>query len=540
MATAMQALSSTAQSVESQRQTFALMAHAVKGLEEVMRSSLGPLGKLKMLVSASGAIKLTKDGSTLLKEMEIRHPVTKVVANTVALQNRVVGDGSTSLVILIANILYGAEKLVSEGVHSSFLIEGVLIAFQNAVAMLEEMKIAADLSRPLMVNVAQSCVRTKLHGHLGQIISEQIVDALTCIYDRETNRIDLHMVELMAMKHKTARDTELVRGIVMDHAARHPFMPNEARNCFILTANVSMEYEKTVVNAKVNYASAEHRESMAEGERSYIDKRAHQIVALKNQVCKGNEGFVVLNQGGIDPICLEILAKAGIIALRRVKRRNLERITLCCGGTAVSSTENLRASVLGHAGHVRQMNVGEERYTIVDEVQNPKSVTLLVKGPNDYTIAQINEAIHGGLMAVQQTMRDQFLLPGACAVELAIVRRLHRLAAGQLAGAKQKLGIDVFCDALEAIPKALAANAGFDTQDLLLANAAVPPADDKKPLGVNINSGELCDAVERGVYDSYSAKINVYQAAVMMCKNLMSVDAVIKSAPEGIKAKPDI
>ena len=160
------------------------------------------------------------------------------------------------------------------------------------------------------------------------------------------------------------------------------------------------------------YASSTDRVQMADGEREYIDKRARQIVALKHQVCKNNEGFVVLNQGGIDPPCLNILAEAGIIALRRCKRRNMERLTLCCGGVAVNTTEGLRESMLGHAGHVRQINLGEENYTIVDQVQTPKSVTILIKGPNEYTIDQIKGSIHNGLMAVYSTMRDMFLLPG--------------------------------------------------------------------------------------------------------------------------------
>jgi len=533
----MQALSTSAQSIETERKTFAMMANAARGLEQVMKSNLGPSGSLKMLVSAAGSIKLTKNGATLLKEMEIRHPVTAVIAQTVDMQSRFVGDGAISLVLLISELIMGAEKLINEGIHSSFIVEGMVIAFKQAVQILEEIKIKTDLNRATILNVAECCVRTKLHSSMAQMISEQIVDAIQCIYDRQTNQADLHMVEIMTMKHKTAKETELIRGIVMDHAARHPFMPKEAKNCYILTCNVSMEYEKTEVNAKVMYSSSTDRVEMADGEREYIDKRARQIVALKHQVCKNNEGFVVLNQGGIDPPCLNILAEAGIIALRRCKRRNMERLTLCCGGVAVNTTEGLRESMLGHAGHVRQINLGEENYTIVDQVQNPKSVTILIKGPNDYTIDQIKGSIHNGLMAVYSTMRDMFLLPGAGAFELTAVRRLRQFAALKMMGNKQRFGVELFADALESIPKALSQNAGFDTQDLLMTSAGIDTQVHKKPLGINLNTGELSDPVERGIYDNYSVKMNVLQAAMMMGQNLLSVDAVIKSAPEGMRKK---
>merc|ERR1711971_549581 len=196
-----------------------------------------------------------------------------------------------------------------------------------------------------------------------------------------------------------------------------------------------------------------------------------------------------------------------------------------CGGVAVDTTEGLRESMLGHAGHVRQINLGEENYTIVDQVQTSKSVTILIKGPNEYTIDQIKGSIHNGLMAVYSTMRDMFLLPGAGAFELTAVRRLRQFAALKMMGNKQRFGVELFADALEPIPKALSQNAGFDTQV------------HKKPLGINLNTGELSDPVERGIYDNYSVKMNVLQAAMMMGQNLLSVDAVIKSAPEGMRKK---
>jgi len=438
--------------------------------------------------------------------------------------------------LIISHIIHGANKLLNEGIHTSYIIEGLLEGFKESLRVLEEMKLKKTIDATIIRNIAELNARTKLHGSVAPMIAEQVVNAILCITDPQTGQSDLHMVEIMTMKQKTAKETQLIKGIVMDHGARHPFMPKELKNCYILTCNVSLEFEKTEVNAKILYGSSDERTKMAGGERSYIDKRAQQIVALKERVCKNGEGFVVLNQSGIDTNSLDILANAGIMALRRVKRRNMERLVLCCGGQAVNSTDDLKPSMLGRAGRVKEITLGEDCYTTVDEVQNPKSVTILIKGPNNYTIHLMKNAINNALTSIHSTLRDGVVLPGAAAFELTAVNRIRQYAHEKLAGTKKKYGAELFASALETIPRNIASNAGLDVQYLLMKNSGRSPSD-KNHVGINLTTGELDDPISRAIYDNFCVKLNILQAASMVTQNLLSVDAVIKSAPESMRKK---
>lgn len=237
------------------------------------------------------------------------------------------------------------------------------------------------MSRETLINVARTSLRTKVHRELADGLSEAVVDAVLAI-SQKNEPIDLHMVEIMKMQHKSDVDTKLIRGLVMDHGARHPDMPKRVEDAYILTLNVSLEYEKSEVNSSFFYNSAEQREKLIESERRFTDEKCRKIVEFKKLVCgdDSKKGFVIINQKGIDPLSLDILCKNGIFALRRAKRRNMERLQLCCGGVAQNSVDELSVENLGHAGLVYEHVLGEDKFTFVEDVKNPKSVTILIKG----------------------------------------------------------------------------------------------------------------------------------------------------------------
>ena len=275
------------------------------------------------------------------------------------------------------------------------------------------------------------------------------------------------MVEIMKMQHRTASDTQLIRGLALDHGARHPDMPKRLENAHILTMNVSLEYEKTEINSGFFYSSAEQREKLVESERRFVDAKLRRIVELKNEVCGSDpkKSFVVVNQKGIDPLSLDVLAKNGIFAVRRAKRRNMERLQLICGGIAQNSVDDLTPDVLGWAGLVYEQQLGEEKYTFIEEVKDPKSVTLMIKGPNAHTITQISDAVRDGLRSVYNMIVDKSVVPGGGAFQVACAAHLKGDAFKKTVKGKAKWGVDAFADALLIIPKTLAANAGHDIQD---------------------------------------------------------------------------
>jgi len=324
---------------------------------------------------------------------------------------------------------------------------------------------------------------------------------------------------------------------VMDHGSRHPDMPKKLNNCFILTCNVSLEYEKSEINASVQYSSAEQREKLVEAERRFVDERVKKIIELKKIVCTTpDKGFVIVNQKGIDPMALDSLAKENIIALRRAKRRNMERLTLACGGVAVNSVDELTPDVLGYADTVYEHVLGEEKYTFVEGVKNPFSCTILVKGPNKHTITQIMDAIRDGLRAVKNTIDDGCVVPGAGAFEIAAYDALMKYKS-EVSG-RAKLGVQAFADALLIIPKTLANNSGFDPLDCLVtlqeefANGHV--------VGLDLNTGECCSPEEEGIWDNYRVKKHMLNSSSVIASQLLLVDEILRAGKnlQGNKPNP--
>ena len=275
---------------------------AAKGLQEVMKSNLGPRGTLKMLVGGAGQIKLTKDGGELLNEMQIQHPTAIMISRTAVAQDVQTGDGTTTAVLFCGELLKMAERELNEGVHPRVLTDGFEMAKDRTLEFLDEFKIKhEDIAekRDLLVDVARTSLRTKLDRQLADQLCEIVVDAVDCIRKQNDHLgIDLHMVEVMHMRHKNAADSRLIRGILMDHGSRHPDMPTHLENCYVLTCNVSLEYEKTEVSSGFFYKNAEEREKMVAAERRFTDIKVKQIIELKKQVCTEENGynFVVFNQ----------------------------------------------------------------------------------------------------------------------------------------------------------------------------------------------------------------------------------------------------
>jgi len=487
-----------------------------------------------MLVSGAGDIKLTKDGNVLLHEMQIQHPTAALIARTATAQDDITGDGTTSIVLLIAEILKQCERPLSEGLHPRILADGFELGKTKALEFLEKFKVKKDtLNRELLLSVARTSLRTKVHQQLADSLTEIVTDAILTIR-RDNQPIDLFMVELMSMQHKSDMDTKLIKGLVLDHGGRHPDMPKKLENAFILTCNVSLEYEKSEINANVVYSNAEQREKLVDAERKFVDDRVKKIIELKKQVCDTpDKSFVIINQKGIDPGALDMLAKQGIIALRRAKRRNMERLTLACGGIAVNSVDELSPEILGHAGLVYEHTLGEDKFTFVEGVKNPFSCTVLIKGPNKHTITQIQDAVRDGLRAVKNAIEDGHLVPGAGAFEIAAHSELMKYK--EEVKGRAKLGIQAYAEALLVIPKTLASNSGFDPIDTLV-NLQGEAKD--QVVGLDITSGEAISPEGEGIWDNYRVKRQMLNSSSVIATQLLLVDEIIRAGKNMKREQP--
>merc|ERR1712086_516372 len=329
MKSALNKLNPDADAVTNKGQALAINCAAAQGLASVMRSNIGPTGTMKMLVDGAGEITLTKDGSHLLGSMQIQHPTAQLISRAAIAQDDVVGDGTSSTVVFIGELLKQAQRYLTEGVHPRLIADGFDVAKTLALEYLEQIKLEKDCQdRELLTSIARSTLQTKVSNELCTHLTDIVVDAVLTI-QQEGVPIDNHMVEMQALKHRLGIDTRLVRGLVLDHGPRHPDMPKRVENTYIFTCSLEMEYEKTEVNSAWYYNTAEQRESQIDAERS-----------------------VVINLLGIDPLSLDMFAREGIMALRRAKRRNMERLNLVCGSECVNSHRELTPDCLGEAGLV--------------------------------------------------------------------------------------------------------------------------------------------------------------------------------------------
>ena len=480
------------------------------------------------LVSGAGDIKLTKDGKVLLSEMQIQNPTAAMIARAATAQDEITGDGTTSNVIIIGELLKQAYRYVSEGLHPRIVTEGFEIAKQESLKFLESFKSEMEISRSELFQVAQTCLRTKLGKSLADQLTDVVVDAILSIR-KEGQPIDLHMIEIMKMISFSDQNSSLVRGLVLDHGARHSAMPKRIKNAFVLTLNVSLEYEKSEINSGFFYSSAEQREKLVASERAFTDEKVRKIIELKRKVCNGDQGFVVVNQKGIDPPSLDLLAAEGIVALRRAKRRNMERLQLVCGGSAQNSVEDLDESVLGHASLVYEQTLGEEKFTFIE--QAGETSTVLLKGANKHSVVQMADAVRDGLRAVKNAIDDKCLVPGAGAFQIAL--NSHLLKFAQSVQGRAKLGVLAFAESMLIIPKVLAANAGLDAQDSLVLLQERQQSGEI--VGLNLNNGECLDPATEGIWDNYRVHRQLLHSCSVIASNLLLVDEMMRAGKTSLK-----
>lgn len=508
---------------------------AAKSLAEILKTNLGPRGTFKMLVGGAGQIKVTKDGKVLLDDMQIQHPTAAIIARTATAQEDMTGDGTTSNVLFTGELLSQSERYLTEGLHPRVLVEGMELAREHTLKFLDEYKTSlpdGPLDRETLVSVARTALRTKLHEELADHLTEIVVSAVQVVTAKATDKdiptLDLHMVEIMHMKHQSAMDTTFIDGLVLDHGARHPDMPKRSENAHIMILNVSLEYEKSEVNAGFFYKSAEERSKLVAAERKFTDDKVRRIIAWKEANIPAGHTLIVINQKGIDPISLDLLQKAGIVGIRRAKRRNMERLARACGGYAINSVDDMPADCCGFAKLVYEHTLGDDKYTFIEGCANPTSCTILIKGPNEHTIRQMLDAVHDGLRAVKNVTEDRSLVPGAAAFELAAHLELHRYKA--TVQGRAKIGVQAFADALLTVPKTLASNSGQDPQAAVIELLdAAAEAGRLSQVGLDIESGKAFLPAKAGIYDNFRVKKQLLHLGSLIAIKLLLVDEIMRA-----------
>ncbi|KAH9386957.1 T-complex protein 1 subunit zeta [Nematocida major] len=508
-------------------QAIVLNTEAIAQLCATIKNGLGPNGAVKMLITPAGEIRLVKDGINLLKNIQLAQPGAVLLSKMVTQQGEECGDGVTSAVILSATILSKALEFIFEGVHPQVIISGLLKKEKQVLESLSALKVPIEDTQATIYKLAHTALRTKFSQKQAEKYSKIIVEASETVRDKNTT--DLKMLEIVKMADIDATEPlRIVRGLVMDHGGRHPMMPKRLQNVFILCTNISFEYEKPEHNAQFYYKSTQEKLQMEEGERRVILQRLQKVleviqkVAIANQ--QQNPQFMLVTQKGIDQHALEILAKYNVLALRRAKRKNMERLQQLTGCTPVTSLAELNENVFGFAGLVREISVGDDKFTFVEKTPFNKTCTLLVQGISPYQMEYLESAVKSALRSISCGLADGNVVPGGASAYLALAESIQQKEETP----EETVACTIWREALRAVPKVLLKNLGYNSVEML----ARIRASHTENAAVEISTGEVKNALDMNILDNYAIVRNTIESSVLAATKILMVDEIIKSGKD--------
>jgi thermosome len=503
---------------EARNNNFAA-ASAVAG---AVRSTLGPKGMDKMLIDSMGDITITNDGVTILKEMDIEHPAAKMMVEIAKTQDDEVGDGTTTAVVIAGELLKNAEGLLTKGVHPTIIAEGYRMAASKALVMLDGFSITV---KPTDTAMLKKIADTALTGKNAEVskdrLCEILVKAITFVTDPD-GKVDIGHINVEKKVGGSADDTNLIEGMVIDKERAHPSMPKSVKNAKILLLNAALEFKKSEVNAKINISTPGQAQA-------FLDEEEHMVHTMVNKVVKSG-ATVIFCQKGIDDVAQHYLAKAGILAVRRLKKSDIENLARATGANIVNTIDAITPKDLGTAGLVEERKVSGDEMIYVSKCKDPKAVSIIVRGGTEHVVDELERAIHDALMVVSVVVEGKKIVAGGGAAETELSLQLRKYASQE--GGRVQLAIEAFAGALEVIPRSLAENAGLDAIDMLVAIRAAHEAG-KKNFGLDVYQGKSVDMLKAGVVEPLRVKTQAISSAAEAAVMILRIDDVIASSRSG-------
>ncbi|GAB6148402.1 thermosome subunit beta [Stetteria hydrogenophila] len=492
---------------------------AVRAISEILKTTYGPKGMDKMLVDSLGDITITNDGATILDKMEIQHPAAKMLVQIAKGQDEEAGDGTKTAVIFAGELLKEAEKLLDKNIHPTIIIEGFKKALAKAIETLNE------ISEPVTINddeklmkVALTSLNSKAVKDAKEHIARIAVEAVRAIAEQRDSRwyVDLNNVQIIKKHGGSLFDTKLIKGIVLDKEVVHPDMPRRVENARIAVLDAPLEIEKPEIDLEVSINSPELIQRLMEKQEKILAEKVEKIAATGANV--------VITQKGIDEVAQHYLAKKGILAVRRVKRSDIEKIARATGARIVTNIDDLKPEDLGYAELVEERRVGEDKMVFIEGAKNPRSVTILIRGGFERLVDEAERAIRDALSAVADAVMDGKLTAGGGASELEAARGVLDLA--KTLSGRERLAVEAFARAVEAIPQTLAYNAGHDPIDALM-KLRREHEQGNKWAGIDIETGEPVNTWELGIIEPVRVKANALKAGTEVATLILRIDDVI-------------
>jgi len=493
---------------------------AAKAVADAVRSTLGPKGMDKMLVDSMGDVVITNDGATILKEMDIDHPAAKMIIEVAKTQEQHCYDGTTSAVVLSGELLKRSEDLIEQNVHPTVICEGFRLAAEKAVELLEAHGISTDNQDSVLMEVAKTALTGKSAGAVKSFMADICVRAVNAvgIIENDERIVDLSDIKVEKRQGGSIKDSSLIDGILLDKERVHAGMPRTMADAKIALVNSAIEVKKTEVDAKIQITDPNQLSLFLEEEENYIRGLVEKIQA--------SGATVLICQKGIDELAQHYMSKAGIFAIRRAKKSDMEALSKATAARIVTNLDDLTVDDLGHAAKVEERKIGESDMTFITGCPEAKSVSVLLRGGTEHVVDEIRRAFDDAVGVVSVAWEDGAVLTGGGSVLAALSRDLRTFA--ETVGGREQMAIEAFASALEIIPRTLAENAGLDPVTTLI-ELRKAHADGQSHAGINVYDGGVVDMKEANVVEPMRVVEQAIQSATETAIMILRIDDVISS-----------
>jgi thermosome len=517
---------------------------AAKTIAEILKSSLGPRGLDKMLVDPLGDVTITNDGATILKEIEVQHPAAKMMVEVTKSVDNEVGDGTTSVVVLAGASLEKAEELINKNVHATVIVDGYKKASEKAIDILREISTRIDpKDKEDLIRVARTTMASKMVSGQSAALADIVVDAVLRVaeeHESEENKsrgsggrksmykVDIDNIKVEKKAGASVNDTRLIQGIVLDKEVTHGGMPKRIENARIALLNCPLEVEKPEFDTKLNINTPGQVQR-------FIDEENNLLKSMVDKISSAGVN-VVLCQKGIDDMAQHDLARAGILAVRRIKETDMSKLAKATGAKMITNVNEITSNDLGNAQVVEERHIETDQWVFIEGCKNPRAVSILLRGGSQRVVDEAERSVYDALMTVKDVVEYPYVVPGGGAPEAVLSQQIREWS-DSLEGRAQ-LAAEHFADAIETIPLVLAENAGMDPIDTQVQLRA-KISSNKPKYGIDVINKKISDMTAKDVYEPLAVKEHIVNAATEVASMILRIDNVIaasksKDMPPGL------
>ncbi|MFC1488094.1 thermosome subunit beta [Thermoproteota archaeon] len=503
---------------------------AAKIIAESIRSTLGPRGMDKMIVDSMGDIIITNDGATILDDIDVQHPAAKMIVEVAKTQDDMVGDGTTTAVVLAGELLKEAENLLQQKIHPTLIVAGYVKAAQKALEILNKISQNVDLNeKEVLKKAARTAMGSKAVGAAREHFANIAIDAIKQIAEKRGEKwvADIDNVQIIKMEGKSLQDTMLVSGIILDKEVVHSAMPRKVNHAKIALLDTALEVKKTEITAQIRINDPTQISKFLDKETSMLKKMVEKISKSKANV--------LICQKGIDDMAQYFLAKEGILAIRRAKESDMKKLSRATSGKVITNLDDIRPEDLGYAKLVEERKIGDDKMLFVEGCKNPKSVSILIRAGLERMGDEAERIMHDVLSVIIDLYKKNKVVAGGGATETEIAKQLREYAV-QIGG-REQLAVEAFAKSLEIIPRTLAENAGLEQIDILVNLRSAHEKPEGAFMGVDVFKGKVVDMFKKGVIDPLSVKEQAIKSASEAATMILRIDDVISggktAAPPG-------